>query len=386
MPRKKSDSPDYDVAVQKGTLARALGQCVRVVPDRPTLPVLSNVLLRAESGQLRLTATNLDVSISEIIEAEVRRPLAISAPAKMLEQSIAWMPEDAMIFMARNDKAEKLHYTVEQPFRRDATLVGIAADDFPLAFFPDLDGGLTLPGAVLREAFGNVEPAIARDQNRPVLSGMHITLAADGRLTLEAADGFRLHVESIQTPLTGQALDIIVPLQAIKIAASIIDREAGVLLALPRENTVVFAQEGWQVASQLIEGTYPDLTHVIPGQASVKITAPSEALRKALRGADVYARQVSYAGRFTAEAGDETAPAALRVSIQSADSGDVHAELDATIDGPVVPFACNTRFLLDALDALTQSQVTLEVTSATSPIKIRQNTFTAVLMPIHIGR
>src|SRR4051812_45044567 len=175
------------VSCLQENLAEGLATVGRVVPAKSTLPVLSNVLLAAETDQLRLAATNLELAISTSIPARVHEEGTITLPARLLADYVGLLDKGAQVELALNRKANRMHLSCG---RYEANIAGLDAEDFPA--IPSVSGGasFSLPAAVLKDAVEQVVFAAAQDDSRPVLAGVLFRLQGD-KLVMAAADGFR---------------------------------------------------------------------------------------------------------------------------------------------------------------------------------------------------
>ena len=242
------------VSCLQENLARGLNIVGRAVGTRTTLPDLSNVLLATDNGRLRLAATNLDMAITAWIGASVEEDGAITVPVRTLGDLVNTLsPERVDLEVAVRTSA--LHLACGAT---TANIKGIDAYDFPPIPEPtEQDDVLSIPAEEFKEAVAMVAFAAARDDSRPILTGVSVSYA-DGLLTLAAADGFRLSVKEIPLETDyDQPFTLVVPARALNEVARIItDEDEFVQLILPPDRAqVLFRLAGAQLVSQLIEGT-----------------------------------------------------------------------------------------------------------------------------------
>ncbi|HZS03031.1 MAG TPA: DNA polymerase III subunit beta [Chloroflexota bacterium] len=382
----------------KSNLMEGLNVVGRVVPSKSTLPVLGNVLLATDRGQLKLAATNLDMAISYWVGAHVDEDGAVTLPARLLADFVSSLPDDR-IDMALTTRGYTMHLTCG---RFSANIKGIDAEDFPR--IPGVADAVpyALPAAILRECIQSVVFAAAPDDSRPVLSGVLFTLK-DGQLTLAAADGFRLAVRSAEltdTPVEGGQpsvpLQMIVPAKALtEVARVLTDGDAQVeIAATPNKNQVLFrlatAETKAEIVSRLIEGQFPDYHKILPKQYSTRAVVNTSEFLRATRAASVFARDNSMIVKLDVTPGpEELVPGRLNVTANSAEVGDNAGEVDASVDGGEAQIAFNGRYLRDALEALGTAQAALEVTGPSSPGVIKpvgeQNGYLHVIMPMQVS-
>ena len=386
-------------------LAEGLATVGRVVSTRSTLPVLSNVLLQTDEGQLKLSATNLELAVSCWVGARVESEGAITLPSRLLIDYVALLGAGEPLSLEL--KGKKAHLTCG---RFEANISGIDADDFPP--IPTVSGGASLPmrASVLKEAIEQVVFAAAQDDSRPVLAGVLMTVK-EGKLTLAAADGFRLAVRRVDLGTTGgpeeagsptsdrgssaAQLQMIVPARTLtEVARGLPDDEEEIveIASTPDQNQVLFKHKGAEVVSRLIEGQFPDYNRIIPKDSKTRVTLQTADFLRATKAAQVFARDNSMIVRLelVPAEGDDAALGKVTVTATSAEIGDNTGDVDASVEGEAQHVAFNGRYLRDALEALDAQQAFLEVTGPASPGVIRPasgpNGYLHVIMPMHVAR
>jgi DNA polymerase-3 subunit beta len=371
----------------KSNLLEGLNVVGRVVPSKTTLPVLSNLLLATERGQLKLAATNLELAVSYWVGAHVEDEGAVTLPARLLADFVSSLPDDR-IDMALTARGHTMHLTCG---RFAANVKGIDAEDFPR--IPAVADATTysLPATLLRECIQSVVFAAAPDDSRPVLAGVLFTLQ-DDKLTLAAADGFRLAVRTVElTAAQSEPLVMIVPAKTLSELARVLGDEGQVdIAATPKGNQVVFRVPKAEIVSRLIEGQFPDYHKILPKEYSTRAVINTGDFLRATRAASVFARDNSMIVRLEVTPGpEELVPGRLNVTATSAEVGDNAGEVDASVDGGDMQIAFNGRYLRDALEAIGTSQVGLEITGPSSPGVIKPvgepNGYLHVIMPMQVS-
>jgi len=375
------------VSCLQENLAHGLNIVSRAVSTRSTLPVLANVLLTTDNGRLRLAATNLDLGITAWIGASVEEDGAITVPARTLNDLVNTLsPERVDMDVAV--RTNSLHLSCGAT---TANIKGIDAQDFPIMPQPgEGDDTLPIPANDLREMISMVAFAAARDDSRPVLTGVSISFA-DGLLTMAAADGFRLSVRelAIESDYYG-SFSLVIPAKTlVELARIIEDDEETVHLVLPQDRSqILFHMSNIEVVTQLIDGAFPDYRQIIPRETPTKTVVDTMSLLQACRRADIFAREANHTVRMSIEPQDGMA-GVLRVSAQSSETGENEVILDASIEGDGMEVAFNVRYLIEVLNVAHFDRVFIGTTSADKPGVIRpvtENRFTHVVMPMHIGR
>lgn len=369
-------------------LNEGLAAVGRVVAARSNLPVLGNVLLATEGGQLKLAATNLELTIVCWVGAKVEEEGSITLPARLLQDYVGLLTAGEPLQVAL--QGTRAHLSCG---RFDANISGIDAEEFPA--IPSVGGGssfrLTAPR--LKEAIQQVVFAAAPDDSRPVLAGVLMQVAG-GKLTMAAADGFRLAVRKLDL---GDAnvpdLSMIVPAKALtEVARGLPADEEVEIAATPDQSQVLFKHRQAEIVSRLIEGQFPDFNRIIPRDTKTRVTLQTADFLRATKAAQVFARDNSMIVRLNlvpAEGGDE-ALGKVTVAATSSEIGDNTGDVDASVEGDAMQVAFNGKYLRDALEALDAQQVFLEVTGPASPGLIRPasgpNGYQQVIMPMHVAR
>ena len=236
----------------KENLAAGLGIVGKVVPSKSTLPVLSNVLLATEHGQLKLVGTDLEMAISHWVGAKVEAPGAVTLPARLLSELVGYLPNDRVDL-----ELEPGTQTVRIACgRTEAKLRGIAADEFPSVVAGEPTTVQRVATAALRQGIEQVAFAAAADDSRPVLAGVLLEFTED-RLRLVAADGFRLALRTVR--LEGAVTDAvraIVPARGMRELARILPEDEGEQVEVglvSGRNQVVFRFPRTEVVARLVE-------------------------------------------------------------------------------------------------------------------------------------
>src|SRR5262245_45610326 len=199
------------VTCTQDALSRGLGIVGRAVAARSPLPITSNVLIATDGDRLKLTATNLEVTLSCWIQATIEEEGAITVPARLLSDFVNTLPNETIsLTVPARSRQVRLECA-----RNEASIGGMDADDFPPA--PQIKDGISvqLEAKGLRQAIAQTVFAAATDDSRPVLTGVD-TKFEDRVLTLAASDGFRLSVYKLPlSQAVSEATEIVVPARAL---------------------------------------------------------------------------------------------------------------------------------------------------------------------------
>ena len=365
--------------VSPSALGAALSLVSRAVSPRSTLPILGNVLLETAGDGLRLSATNLDLTITATVAAEVSSEGRTTVPARLVTDYVASLAE-APCTLELDPTTHVLRVTCGI---HKSNIHGIDAVEFPP--LPSREGEPTLEvdAADLEAAIGQTALAASADEARPVLTGVKLELEST-RLTLAATDGHRLAVRHLQVEGgPEEAISVIVPARHLAEVARAVNAgrpRVGITLSTQR-NQLFFTLRDLEISSRLIEGNYPNYAQVIPSESSTTVTLPAATLLRETRTASVLAKDAANVVRLAAKDGT------LTLMTQTAEVGDDEAPLTADVAGDDVQIAFNARYVLDALGVVDAEQVQLSFNGPLSPGLIRpvgRDDYVYIVMPVRV--
>jgi len=366
-------------------LNRGLGVVGRAVAARTTLPITNNVLLAAESSRLKLSATNLEMAISCWIGAKIEEEGSITVPARLLSDFVGSLPAETVnISLSPQTKTLSLKCA-----RFEARISGVDAKDFPP--IPKVEGGITTTVEVedLRQGISHVVFAAATEESRPVLTGVDAKFE-DKSVTLAAADGFRLAVYKMPlAKAVSKETEAIIPARTLaELNRLITEQEEPVEITVnPDKGQALFKLKNIELVSQLIQGTFPNYSQLIPQKYTTRSTISVADFLRATKTASIFARDGSGIIRLVVNPGAEMAPGKIIVSARSEEVGDDVGEIDAVVEGEEAKIAFNGKYLTDVLGILHETQVALETTSPSSPGVIKpvgSDNYLHVVMPMFV--
>lgn len=367
-----------NLTIAKDQIIAGLQAVQNVVSSRTTLPILSNVLLRAENGQVEFTATDLDVTVACKVEAKVSRPGATTVPVKKLFGIVRELNGEIEM------ETDERHVTSIRSGGSFFKINGLAAEEFPpLPQFKD-DKKVVLSQETLRGMLKKTSFAVSTDESRYVLNGIFISLK-DGKMTLVATDGRRLALVDEEVEIAEKSSgEFIVPAKAINELNRLLQEKGEVELKFG-ENQASFSlkeEKGLSVlmVSKLIEGNYPNYRQVIPGEAKERIPLVREELLQALRRAEIMTSEKANSVKLTF--GKNT----LSITANSPEVGEARETLAVNYKGKETAIAFNPRYLIDPLAALAEDEVFFELIDELSPGVLKINgPFLYVVMPMRLS-
>jgi DNA polymerase-3 subunit beta len=375
------------VNVKQQQLAHCVSMVSRAVSPRSTLPVLSNILVKTDHGRLRLSATNLELGITCWIGARVEGEGAITVPARTFTDLVSNLPTE-QVLLTLDNSTQTLNVRCGTS---ESNIKGIDAEEFPPIPEPNLDEGVPLNITNFKEMVQQVSFAASTDEARPVLTGVLLKIDGD-QITMAATDGFRISIREDEIPNpVSRPIDAIIPARAlIELGRIIGSGEEPLIMTFPPDRgQVIFHLDNLELASQLIEGSFPDYRAIIPPNFKTHTLLSTSGLLKACKQAEIIAREGTNVARLNIipESGG-TEPGKLEISAHSEQTGDSEVLVDASIDGVPLLVAFNVRFLREVLEVIKSDNVWLETNVANTPGLIRaegDDHFRHIIMPMHIG-
>lgn len=354
----------------------ALQAVARSCGVRSQLPVLGNVLLQSEGGKLKLAATNLEIGVIKLVQAEIIEEGAITVPAKTLVEVVANLPAEKIDFSGSADLLEVSTPTFS------SKISGIPAAEFPAIPLSGKEAVVIDP-AVLSKSLPQVVFAAAADDGRPILTGI-LTEIKDKKLQLVATDGYRLahKIMDIEEDVTFKAL---VPRKTLEEVMRLISEEETDQVQISvsdDQNQMIFRFGNTQLSSRLIEGQFPAWEKIIPTESKTRIILERSEVLKAVKLASVFARSEANIVKLQNSTGK------LVLTSEAKELGSQKKEVEAQVEGEEIPITFNTKFLQDALSAVNCSQVILELSGSLSAAILKpigEEGLQYIIMPVNLS-
>ena len=361
-------------SVSKDKLLEGLSIVQNVVSTRTTLPILSNVLLQASEGEIRLTTTDLDVGVRGSVEAQVERSGATTLPARRLFSIVRELPA-AEIYVDVDSKNLASIRSGPSYFK----ILGLPEEEFPpLPRFDDAKI-FTIAQKDLKDGLKKTSYAISTDETRYVLNGTLFSFK-ENKLTLVATDGRRLALVDLELEFPrSQEIDVIVPTKAVTELQRLVKDEGDVKVSIG-ENQIAFEINQTLLVSKLIEGNYPNYRQVIPSEAKERVTLERETLLNAVRRVALLASEKSNSVKLSFSKGN------IDIVATTPEVGEARESLVVMYKGREFSIAFNPEFLMAPLRNLSTDEVYLDLIDEMSPgvIKIA-GPFLYVLMPMRLN-
>ena len=382
------------VTILQENLAHGLSIVSRAVSPRSTLPVLANVLIATDEGRLRLSATNLELGITCWIGAKIEEEGSTTVPARTFVDLVATLPAEQVNF-SLNSANQTLNVRCGAS---NTDIKCIDAQEFPPLPVPEMEGAIQINVADFKEMIQQVVFAASVDEARPVLMGVLMTVDKD-TISMAAADGFRLSVrkatlsqpapQPVTAIIPGRALSELARVTSPALSAGAADGDEMISMVMPKgRGQVIFHVKDVELVSQLIDGAFPDYQQIIPRSYKSRTLLPTQALLKACKQAEIFAREGSNVARLNIKSSGELEPGTVEISAQSEETGSNETVVAATIEGIGLLIAFNVKYMREVLEVIKTPNVALETSAANAPGVIRpvgDDNFLHVIMPMHLG-
>ncbi|MDB2498217.1 DNA polymerase III subunit beta [Alphaproteobacteria bacterium] len=365
------------LTIDRMSLLRPLGHVQSVVERRNTIPILANVVLRAEEGELSLTATDMDMDIATEVGCSVMTSGATTISAHLLYDIARKLPDGAEVEIAVNDG-----HAMVSAGRSSFRLPTLPVEDFPAISSNELPVNFSLTAADMRDLIDATRFAISTEETRYYLNGIYIHKAESGELCAVATDGHRLAMTRQALPSgAAQMPSIILPRKAVSELRKLLDDFDGDVLVGLSETRAEFRFGVVRLTSKLIDGTFPDYTRVIPVGNDRIMQVDVSAFSAAVDRVSTIASEKSRSVKMGLKSG------VLTLSASNTDASSATEELEVSYDGPEMEIGFNARYLLDIAGQVNSDMVEFALADQGSPSLVRAPGDEAslfVLMPMRV--
>ena len=351
-----------------------LGVVSRAVSTRGSVQILAGVLLQASNGQLRVAATDMELSLRTSLAAEIAGEGSVVVPGRLLVDLARLLPDADVQLEHLADEGVVSLVCGTASYR----LHTYSAEDFPR--LPEIDDTqvFTVDAEALLETVAQVSRSASRDESRPVLTGI-LARFEPGKLVMAATDSYRLAVKETDLAGSTQELEAIIPARALmelaRIAGGATQLELGV-----QENQVAFRTEDAVLTTRRIDGQFPNVKQLLPEQFEHVVTLPRGELLEVVRRVSVMAQRNSPL-RLRFSEGE------LQVSAQTLDVGEAKEALPAPFSGETLEIGFNAEFLRDGIESVQSDEVQLKLISPLRPglIMGESDDYSYLIMPIRLA-
>ena len=369
-------------SIERSALLRAVSQAQSVVERRNTIPILANVLIEAEGGDVSMRATDLDIEVVDKVPAHVERSGATTVSAVMLHEIVRKLPDGALIELAEDAASGRL--TVEAG-RSHFSLATLPREDFPVMASSEYAANFAVPAPVLRRLFDKSKFAISTEETRYYLNGVYMHVAdADGGKVLRcvATDGHRL--ARIDADLPEGAADmpgVIVPRKTVGELRKLLDDDEMQVAVSVSETKIRFATPDITLTSKVIDGTFPDYARVIPTGNSKRMEVDAAEFAQAVDRVATVSSERSRAVKLS------LSEDRLVLSVNAPDAGAAEEELTVAYGDAPLEIGFNAKYLLEIANQVDRENAVFLFNGSGDPALMREGNDTTavyVVMPMRV--
>lgn len=363
------------VVISQKSLLESLKTVSRAVSGHNTLPVLGNILIRAEGKKVYFAATNLEVSITTSVEADVKNEGSITVPSKILTSYTSLLGKGDDLELRLVDGL-----ALEIKSKGSKTKIkGISADEFPNISRVDSGVRLSLKAEDFRATVSQVAFAAQENSARPILSGVFFGVEK-GTLRVAATDSYRLSEKRLTIETAKEDKNCVIPVRAIFEADRLVVGSEKVNITIS-ENQVMFAVGGTELVSRLIDGQFPDYQQIVPKKSSTQFSVNRAEFELSVRRVSIFAKENNQHMKM-----EILNDGSLTVYTDATEVGEERTTMSVKMTGDTMVIALNADYVLDILGALSTSEnIHLELDGKMSPAVFKPEKaaeFIHLIMPL----
>ena len=363
-------------------LKRGLNTVGHVTSKNVNLPILNNILIKAEGGNIELISTNLEIGVIQQLRGKIEAEGQFTVDSKLITEYVNLLNGDEKVKLEEKDGELKLECGSYK-----TKIKGEPAKEFPLIPAIPKESYFSCPINDFKKALNSVIFAVSTSENRVELTGVLFSFAK-GKLSMAATDSYRLAESQIEVQNKGckEDMHIIVPsktaqeflriLNGLDISSLESDADVKIYVA---ENQVLFTADGVDLISRLISGHYPDYEQIIPNQSQTNIMVERQELVRAVKASALFSK--TGINDVTLKFSKNK----IIVSAFSGASGESQVEVDASISGGENEITINYRYLVDGLNNIGGDLVKIGVFNSNTPFVLKPEKdggYIYIIMPI----
>ncbi len=363
------------VSIPQETLLESLKIVSRAVSGQATLPVLGNILIKAEGKKVYFAATNLEVSITTSAEANVKNEGAITVPAKILTAYTS--------LLGKNDEVElSVASGTDLSIKSKSSktkMKGIAADEFPEIARVESGARLELKSEDFKSAIDQVAFSAQENSSRPIISGVFVR-ATGTELRLAATDSYRLSEKVLTLESEAKTTTCVIPVRAV-LEADRLSGSADKVQITISDNQAMFTLGGTELTTRLIEGQFPDYQQIIPKKSATQVVVARDEFELAVRRVSIFAKENNQ--HMKVELQND---GSMIVYTDATEIGEERTTIPVKIEGEANIIALNADYVLDVLGALNnEKEIRIELDGKLSPAVVKSmkgDEFIHLIMPL----
>jgi DNA polymerase-3 subunit beta len=324
-----------------------------VISNNNTLPILDNFLFEIKDSTLTITASDLETTMSANIEVESESDSVLAIPAKLLLETLKTFPEQPLTF---KQNTEKRVIEISSDSGNYA-LAYVEGDEFPNSLALDSPSKVELSSNILNTAISKTIFASGNDELRPVMSGVYFSFSPEGMIFV-ATDAHKL-VKYVRTDTTAdEKADFIMPKKPLTLLRNILGNSYSDVIIEYNVTNAKFTVDNIEMACILIEGKYPNYEAVIPKQNPNVLTIDRNSFLSSVKRVSIFSNKTTHQIKLS------VAGAELQIFAEDLDySNKADERLSCDYEGDDMQIGFNSRFLIEMLNNLESSDITLEMSA-----------------------
>lgn len=361
--------------VLQDDLSQAVSIANRFTSNRAQLPVLANILFTAKKNKLKISATNLEMSINLSLGAKVEKDGEITLPSRVINDIVNNLNKGTVSISSEKEKVK----LKSENFT--STISGMNSADFPS--IPGSIGrkNINLPKEKIIDAISKVLFAVSNDETRPILTGV-LCFSKKDRVSFVSTDGFRLSRKIFKIDNTGVIDKVIIPKPAFAELKGLIEEEDEIKIFNDlKNNQVIFKINNSVLSTRVIQGDFPDYEKIIPKESSLKVDLDKKDILQAVKLSSVFAKDSSNVIKLSIGNGF------VEMSAESQYYGSQKTKINAKTEGKKMDIGFNYKFLQEFLQAVEGDDVVMKFIDPNSPglfLDPKDKNFLHLIMPVKL--
>lgn len=357
-------------------LNQGLGLVSHIANKNSNLPILNNVLIKAEKEGIILITTDLEIGVRVFVRSKVEEEGSFTVDAKLLNSFIGLLPKENISLILSEDNNLEVKSN-----NQETTIKGMEAEDFPLIPEISKDNEIELSSSDLKKSLSQVIFSASLDNTRVEINAVNFNFKGN-TLTLAATDSYRLAEKKIKITQQNKESNLIIPLKTLQELLRILSENSEKNLKIYfNENQIMFSLDGVDLVSRVIDGNYPDYRQIIPEKFNTNVKCEVDKLLPAVRAVSLFCKQ----GINDIRMSFDNSTKEIIITTASAHAGKSMAKVSAEVSGENNDIVFNYRYILDGLSNIDQKEVVLSINSNNSPGLIKpigDDGYVYLVMPI----
>ena len=366
------------IEIEKKDLIGLIGKTQNIVEKRNTLPILVNVLLEADKNEIKVFATDMEVSLTDSVKCKVSQAGKVAVSAKSLFDITKELAEGQIQLIKKDNNWLEIRQG-----KYLSKIVGVSADEYPV--FPTYNASnfISVEAPTLKEMIDKTIYSVSNDETRYHLNGVYFEIAPQQGFKMVATDGHRMSLVSrkLTTSKSPGTQGVIIPRKGLNEIRKILEGVDGAVEIAIEGSQFIMKSNSATLMIRLIEGKYPNYQQFIPAKLTQKVMIDREAFLTSIKRVSLLANQKSRAVLLNLSKGK------MEISSNNPELGDAKEEIEVNYAGQEMRIGFNAKYIQDVLNSMQQETIDFELNDGLSPGLMRphdDNSYTCVVMPMRI--